>query len=57
MFRLSAFCVALTLLLQPVSAATEVQLKWTELGAVAIGHDVKLMLPSNKESIPFMSVC
>ena len=47
MFRLSAFCVALTLLLQPVSAATEVQLKWTELAAVAIGHDVKLILPAN----------
>lgn len=47
MFRLSTFCVALTLLLQPVSAATEVQLKWTELGAVAMGHDVKLVLPSN----------
>lgn len=36
---------AIALLNQPAAAANEVQLKWTELGAIAIGHDVRLVLP------------
>jgi len=35
----------IALLIQPVLAADEVQLKWSELGAIAIGHDVRLVVP------------
>jgi hypothetical protein len=44
-YRLGTICAVLVLLHQPARAADEIQLKWTELGAIAIGHDVRLALP------------
>jgi hypothetical protein len=45
MFRAGTLLAAIALLSQPAAAADEVQLKWTELGAIVIGHDVRLVLP------------
>ena len=45
MIRACTLFAVFALLNQPAAAANEVQLKWTELGAVAIGHDVRLALP------------
>ena len=45
MLRACALFTAIALLNQPAAAADEVQLKWTELGAIAIGHDARLLLP------------
>ena len=45
MYRACAFFAVLALLSQPAAAADEVQLKWTELGAIAVGHDARLVVP------------
>jgi hypothetical protein len=45
MIRTCTLLAAIALLNQTAAAVTEVQLKWTELGAIAIGHDARLVLP------------
>ena len=45
MSRACMLFAAIMLMNQPLEAANEIQLKWTELGAIAIGHDARLVLP------------
>lgn len=45
MIRACTLFAAIALLNHTAAAANEVQLRWTELGAIAIGHDVRLALP------------
>jgi hypothetical protein len=45
MFRACTIFASFAMLNQPAAAANEIQLKWTELGAIAIGHDARLVLP------------
>jgi hypothetical protein len=45
MYRACTVFAVIALLSQPAAAADEVQLKWTELGAIAIGHEARLVVP------------